>query len=320
MRRFPEWGRSRYFDVTLQATLPLYLALRHLYLLIPVLDDDKHYWVGEDEVQKLLEKGAGWLAEHPEKRLITRRYLKHQRGLAQAALGELEELEEVEGEGDAPEADAEVALGLHEQRLARVHEILRASGASRVLDLGCGEGKLLRRLLKDAQFAEVVGVDVSVRALERAGRRLERLPERVRERSRLWQSSLLYRDGRLTGFDAAALVEVIEHLDPFRLAAFERNVFAFARPKTVVLTTPNGDYNVMWPSLPVGGFRHRDHRFEWTRAEFRAWAVKVAQTYGYNVEIGSVGPEDDTVGAPSHLALFEIVTERVSEPASEVAS
>lgn len=301
---FPEWGESPYFDVTLTATLPLYQALRHLYVLVPVLDDEKHYWVGRDEVQKLLDKGEGWLAGHPAKALIAKRYLKHQRGLAKTALSELEV--EDEGDEDAPEIQAEVKLGLHEQRLARVHELLRTSGATRVLDLGCGEGKLFRRLLKDPQFMEVVGVDVSPQALERASARLERFPERVRGRAKLLHGSLLYRDARLEGFDAAALVEVVEHLDPFRLAAFERNVFAFARPKAVVLTTPNAEYNVMWPSLPAGRFRHRDHRFEWTRVEFKRWASDVAQTYGYTVWIEGVGPEDDMVGAPSQLAVFTL--------------
>ncbi len=299
---FPAWGEGPYFDVTLHATLPLYRALRHLYVLIPVLDDDKHYWVGGDEVRKLLEKGEGWLADHPEKSLIARRYLKHQRGLTKAALGELET---ADGD-DALETEAETKLGLHEQRLARVHELLKASGATRVVDLGCGEGKLLRKLLKDAQFAEVVGMDVSHRALARAEARLERLPERVRARARLLHGSLLYRDARLGGFDAAALVEVVEHLDPFRLAAFERTVFAFARPRIVVLTTPNAEYNAMWPSLPAGGFRHRDHRFEWTRAEFRSWAERVAETYHYKVDTGGVGPEDEAVGAPSQVAVFEV--------------
>ncbi len=303
---FPDWGESRYFDLTLSTVKPLYQALRHLYVLIPVLDDDKHYWVGQDEVQKLLDKGKGWLPTHPEKAFIAKRYLKHRQSLTQAALAEMEE--EADVSEDAPEGAAEVKLGLHEQRLARVRDLLKASGATRVLDLGCGEGKLLKLLLQDRQFSEIVGVDVSHRVLERAGARLERLPERVRSRVTLLHGSLLYRDQRLAGFDAAALVEVVEHLEPFRLAAFERNVFEFARPKTVVLTTPNADYNALWPSLPAGTLRHRDHRFEWIRSEFAAWASRVADSYGYNLQLGGVGVEDAALGAPSHLALFEVAT------------
>ena len=300
---FPAWGESRYFDVTLSTVKPLYQALRHLYVLIPVLDDDKHYWVGQDEVQKLLDKGEGWLPTHPEKAFIAQRYLKHRRSLTQAALAEMEEVDVSE---DVTEGATEVKLGLHEQRLARVFEILKASGATRVLDLGCGEGKLLQLLLRERQFSEVVGVDVSHRALERADARLERLPERVRSRAKLLHGSLLYRDQRVAGFDAAALVEVVEHLEPFRLAAFERNLFEFARPRTVVLTTPNAEYNALWPSLGAGALRHRDHRFEWTRSEFAAWASRVADAHGYTLQLSGVGAEDAALGAPTQLALFEV--------------
>src|SRR6185369_260799 len=149
---------------------------------------------------------------------------------------------------------------------------LRAAGAGRVLDLGCGEGRLLAELVKDHAFTEIVGVDVSARSLEIADRRLhlDRANERQRERLRMLQGALTYRDARLAGFDAAVLMEVIEHVEPGRLPALERVVFEFASPTTVVVTTPNAEFNVRFPDLPAGKFRHRDHRFEWTRAEFGA--------------------------------------------------
>ncbi len=116
-------------------------------------------------------------------------------------------------------------------------------------------------------------MDVSHRALEVARERLhwDRLPPKQQERVRLIQGSLTYRDRRLAGYDAAAVVEVIEHLDEPRLAAFERVLFEFARPKTAVVTTPNVEYNVRFPTLPAGRFRHKDHRFEWTRGQFKSW-------------------------------------------------
>ena len=169
---------------------------------------------------------------------------------------------------------------------------LKATGARRILDLGCGEGKLLRRLIKEKQFAEIVGVDVSHRALEIARERLERLAPMQRERITLLQSALTYRDDRLKGFDAAAIVEVVEHLDPERLLAFARAVFEFARPNAVVLTTPNAEYNVKWETLPAGKLRHKDHRFEWTRQEFADWAQNVGERFGYEVEIAPIGAED----------------------------
>jgi 3' terminal RNA ribose 2'-O-methyltransferase Hen1 len=304
---FPEWGESRYYTVTMTATTRLTDLLSHLYVLIPVLDDDKHYYVGSDEVEKLLRHGEGWLAAHPERDLIATRYLKHQHTLKREALARLVEtpqVEEVAVQQDAEEAAIEERISLHSQRLGAVLSVLKNSGARRVLDLGCGEGRLLQMLIKEPQFAEIVGVDVSYRALEMASERLERLPPKQRERITLIHGSLMYRDARLSGFDAAAVVEVIEHLDPPRLAAFERVLFEFARPATVVITTPNAEYNVMWEALPAGKFRHKDHRFEWTRAEFEAWAQHIGERFGYQVRFLPVGPEDANVGAPSQMGIF----------------
>jgi 3' terminal RNA ribose 2'-O-methyltransferase Hen1 len=183
---------------------------------------------------------------------------------------------------------------------------LKASGATRVLDLGCGSGKLLGRLMEDKQFEQVVGMDVSYRSLEVAADRLnlERMPEKQRQRLRLFQGSLIYRDKRLAGFDAAAVVEVIEHMDPPRLAAFERVLFDFARPGTVVLTTPNVEYNVNFETLPAGQFRHKDHRFEWTRAQFQQWAKTVAERFGYAVRFLPIGTDDPQLGPPTQMAVF----------------
>jgi 3' terminal RNA ribose 2'-O-methyltransferase Hen1 len=305
--RFPAWGPSPYFTVTLEGCCRLQDLLTHLYVLVPVLDNDKHYWVGDDEVEKLLRHGEGWLAEHPEREQITRRYLKHQGSLARAALERLEA--ESTGrspveEEDEPETQGEERIRLHEQRLQAVVAALESSGARRVLDLGCGEGRLLRALLQRPVFAEVVGMDVSSRALAIAQQRLERLPETLRERVRLLHGSLLYRDERLAGFDAAAVVEVIEHLDPPRLRAFERVLFEFARPRTVVLTTPNAEYNVLFPGLAAGKFRHHDHRFEWSRQEFRTWAGRLTERFSYQVEFRPVGPEDENLGSPTQMAVF----------------
>ena len=307
----PEWGASRYHVVTLTATTRLRDLLTHLYVLVPVLDDEKHYWVGDDEVDKLIRRGEGWLASHPERDLITRRYLKHQRSLVRDAVERLitEETpddEEAPAARDAEEGSLERPLSLNEQRLATVLGALRACGASSMVDLGCGEGRLLRMLLDDRQFTRIVGMDVSYRALEMARDRLklDRMPPMQRARIELIQGSLMYRDARLSGFDAATVVEVIEHLDPPRLAAFERVAFEFARPATVVVTTPNAEYNVRWATLPAGNFRHRDHRFEWSREEFERWARAVAERFGYVVRFVPVGPVDPEVGSPTQMGIF----------------
>lgn len=307
----PDWGPSRYFIVTLKSERRLSELLTHLYVLIPVLDDDKHYWVGDEEVEKLLRHGEGWLSGHPERELITRRYLRHQRGLVRDAIARLIAAEEpVDEDFDqrdgAREARLEEPISLNEQRLSTVLAALRSAGAKRVLDLGCGEGKLLRLLLDDRAFEEIVGMDVSYRALEIAKRRLklDRLPSMVRDRIRLIHGSLMYRDSRLTGFEAATVVEVIEHLDAPRLSAFERVLFEFARPRTVVVTTPNAEYNGRWETLPAGRFRHPDHRFEWTRAELEQWASGICERFGYQARFIPVGEVDPLVGSPTQMAVF----------------
>ena len=349
--RFPQWGESSYFSLDLSGTVKLRDLLSHLYVLLPVLDDDKHYWVGDDEVQKLLERGEGWLGSHPSRDLIVDRYLRRRRVLTRAAFEQLtrdeivveDELEESingeisqaaqadeqagsdQAEAEKTEASEQVGIvakapeakpmGLHEQRLQAVTNELKTLGAHRVLDLGCGEGKLLRHLMKDKQFAEIVGMDVSHRALEMARDklRLERMPPMQQKRLHLMQGSLTYRDARLEGFDAAAVVEVIEHLEPGRLAAFERVLWEFARPQAVVLTTPNRDYNAHWETLSEGQMRHKDHRFEWSRDEFAEWAQRVAKKFGYSVRLENIGDIDGELGAPSQMAVFTLGAKGASD-------
>ena len=307
----PDWGLSPYATLTLTATARLSDLLTHLYVLIPVLDAKKHYFIGDDEVEKLLARGEGWLQAHPERDLIVSRYLKGRRALVRDALARLTEDEDAEPEvaadtrpKDTAEEAIEKPLRLHDRRLDAVVATPKSLGAKRVLDLGCGEGKLIGRLLKDKQFEEIVGVEVSSVSLERAQGRLEKLSERARARVKLLHGALIYRDARLRGFDAAALVEVIEHVEPDRLMHLERAVFGDAAPRAVVVTTPNADYNVLFETLPAGQFRHADHRFEWSRAEFSGWAARVADAYGYAVRIEPLGDLDEAHGAPSQMAVF----------------
>ena len=303
--RFPEWGEGHYHSVTIAKTTVLSGLLTHLYVLIPVFDNQKHYFVGDDEMEKLLEKGDGWLGQHPEKEAITRRYLKARPNLYREALARLADDPSPEPEAEEPPPDR--IPSLNDQRLGAVMASLRASGARRVLDLGCGEGKLLRELLKDRQFDQIIGMDVSIRTLETARDRLklDRMPETQADRLTLIHGSLMYRDRRLEGFDAAAIVEVIEHLDPPRLAAFERSIFEFARPRTVVITTPNREYNSTWDNVGPEKLRHPDHRFEWTRPEFQGWANAIAKRFGYEVRFLPVGPVDERLGSPTQMGVFE---------------
>jgi 2-polyprenyl-3-methyl-5-hydroxy-6-metoxy-1,4-benzoquinol methylase len=393
---FPEWGASRYVHLVLTGEVRLADALSHLYVILPALDGSKHYWVSSDEVDKLVRVGEGWLAGHPERGLITRRYLARRQSLVREALARLAEIDDVapealdnaveesavrdavvpgggvgEGNGNGagapdservaePTSNADVADGeagpdseaaveaaaeatdidavtdgpestaraearkrresLATARRKAVMTALRDVGAARVLDLGCGEGALVRDLLKDRAFTEVVGIDVSARALQIAARklRLDRMPERVAARLTLRQGALTYTDARLTGYDAAVLMEVIEHVDVPRLGALEHSVFAAARPASVVVTTPNSEFNVRYESLEAGSMRHSDHRFEWTRAEFRAWADRVAGAHGYAVEYRPVGEEDPELGPSTQMALFTLRAETF--PAESISS
>lgn len=320
--QFPAWGESTYHDVTLaHPAVTLRELLAHLYVLLPVFDNEKHYYVSQNDVEALLRKGEGWLADHPEREWIVWRYLRRSKSLAQQALNHLveaeeepktgEEAEEIEADEAVP-SPGEVAqptarrLTLHEQRLRAVLEHLVDSGAQSVLDLGCGEGRLLRLLLAERQFTRITGMDVAYRELLKAKDRLryDRLPPAQQQRLTLLQGSLMYRDERLKGYDAAALVEVIEHVEPDRLRALERAVFEFATPTTVVVTTPNVEYNQKYVFLEPETFRHADHRFEWTRAEFSAWCNRVAETFGYAVSLCGVGEADEAVGSPSQMAVF----------------
>jgi 3' terminal RNA ribose 2'-O-methyltransferase Hen1 len=277
--------------------------LGHLYVLLPVLDDDKHYWVTRDEIDKLTGGAGQWLATHPERDVIVRRYLRHQARLAQEALARLAD-EDGAAAGDP--ADDDERTPLRDLRVAAVTAAVTAAGARRVLDLGCGDGRLIAALLPSGQFTEIVGVDASATALERAARRLrvDEMAPRQRDRVRLIQGALTYRDRRLAGYDAAVLMEVIEHVDPDRLSALEQAVFGEAAPATVIVTTPNAEYNAHYPALAAGALRHPDHRFEWERAQFRAWAEGVAARHGYTVAFEPVGEDDPRAGPPTQMAVL----------------
>lgn len=333
---FPNWGMSDYVDLTLKGTVRLADLLNHLYVLIPVFDRQKHYWMGDDEVDKLLHHGGDWLKTHPEMRWITRRYFNRKKSYVGSALRQLlteeeaetgisEETEEsaaIADTGDletppAAEPETETTLEpnperkkrrspLNDQRLDAVVQAVRDCGAATVADLGCGEGQLLRRLLTERQITKLVGMDVSTVALARAETKLklDRKAELIRNKLTLFQGALTYRDQRLEGFDAACVVEVVEHMDPDRLPAFARTVFLHAAPKTVILTTPNRSYNKNYEALTDGKLRHPDHRFEWTKEEFTAWAEAVCRDYGYTVRLSWIGETDADGQQPTQMGVF----------------
>jgi 3' terminal RNA ribose 2'-O-methyltransferase Hen1 len=300
-----DWGDSPYADLRLTGTLRLADALTQLYVLLPVLDNAKHYWVAADEVDKLLRAGRTWLVTHPDRELITTRYLRHKRRYTAEAMARLTELDDRPAEdADDEEEQPERLPSLAQLRREAIVTELRDLGVHRVVDLGCGEGRLLRELVGEPAFTQILGVDVAAGALRVAASRVDRFADRQRARVTLHQGSVTYADPRVAGFDAIVLSEVIEHVDPPRLPALAATVFGAARPTHVLVTTPNAEYNVRWETLPAGKVRHPDHRFEWTRAEMAAWADHVCTTHGYRVRHVPVGAVDPEVGAPTQMAVF----------------
>ncbi|MER9012996.1 3' terminal RNA ribose 2'-O-methyltransferase Hen1 [Mesorhizobium sp. M0199] len=303
-------GESRYGHLKLTGTGRLSALLNHLYVLIPVMDDAKHYWVGEAEVDKLLSKGEGWLEKHPAKDLIVRRYLRNRGALARIALERL--VPETARETlppelrVTPEEALETPMRLNDLRMEAVVRAIQATGATTVADLGCGEGKLLYRLVRERWVHKLFGLDPAARELEWAAKRLKlnEFGGPPEGRVTLLHGSLTYRDGRWAAADVAVLVEVIEHLDEDRLPLVERIVFGETAPKSVIVTTPNADYNALFPRLAPGAFRHPDHRFEWSRAQFETWAAKIGEIYGYAATFSGIGAQDSTLGAPTQMAVF----------------
>ena len=309
---FPDWGESRYVDLTIEGSVRLRDLLNHIYVLIPVFDRKKHYWVGKEEVEKLFNHSSDWLPSHPEKNFIAKRYLSRSRTLVNMALERLKEMGDVleyeydDSQFTTPPENEEKRLNLKDRRMESVIEALKSLSVKSVIDMGCGEGHLLRLLMKERQFGNIAGMDVSSSALAKAKSNLdfERLSDSARERVSLFQGSLTYKDDRLEGYDAACVVEVIEHLDEERLCAFERVLFEFAKPRHVILTTPNAEYNVLYENLTE--MRHTDHRFEWTREQFRQWAESAAEKYGYSARFTEIGDADEISGAPTQMVVFTI--------------
>lgn len=308
--KFPEWGESCYIDLTVSGKVKMSDLLNHLYVLIPVFDKQKHYYVSEDEIDKLMKHGDGWLNSHPAKNKIIRRYFDMRKSYASKAIGKLIETEtQDDTEPELPTMQSETKekkTPLNTLRMEAVKNAVLESGAQSVIDIGCGEGKLTGMLLHEQQIKRVTAADVSVHVLEKAKQKLhyDRMSPYKKNKLTLMQASLTYKDKRFSGHDAACVIEVIEHLDTQRISAFERVLFEYASPHTVILTTPNKEYNINYPILENGDLRHHDHRFEWTREQFRDWCEHICSTFGYSVKISNIGETDEIHGSPTQMGVF----------------
>lgn len=308
---FTQWGESNYYSVKLKNNITLQKLLSQLYVLLPVFDYEKHYFISTNEIDKLLDKGKEWLSGHPEKDIITKRYLNNLKKYYNPALERLNEnnnedlyKEEIENINDV---EVEKKLSLNKQRLKTVFDKVKDSGYTSIMDLGCGEGKLLKMLLKDSKFSKITGMDVSYSELQKAKDNLyyEELSDKQKERLTLIQGSLLYKDERLKNHEVATVIEVIEHLELFSLKYLEKVLFSYLKPNMIIITTPNSEYNQKYENLENELFRHHDHRFEWSRKEFYDWLKNIQNEYKYNFEVFEIGESDNLLGSPTQMAVLK---------------
>ncbi|MBP3759909.1 MAG: 3' terminal RNA ribose 2'-O-methyltransferase Hen1 [Ruminococcus sp.] len=304
--KFPEWGISPYINLTISGKVRLSQLLNHIYVLIPVFDKQKHYYIDEDEIEKLLNHGEGWLAEHPYKEKIARRYFDAKKSYARRAIDILIANEETDSDDISAEEEKEIHTPLNTLRMEAVKNAVLASGAETVIDLGCGECRLTSLLLSEQQIKKVTACDVSVSVLEKAAQRLhlDRMNPYKKNKLNLMQASLTYKDKRFEGHDCACAIEVIEHIEPMRIPAFERSVFEFACPKTVIVTTPNREYNANYENMQENSLRHGDHRFEWTKLEFKEWTEHICEKFNYTCVISGIGDNDESLGNPTQMGVF----------------
>lgn len=300
--QFKERSSARF--INLQSKVTLQNALQHLFVLIPVLDDYRHYFIDEREIEKLERYGEGWLADHPLKELIIKRTLRFRELIDQMVLNSHQT--ELINEAVTPEPNISsqpvVRLNkLRYQRLVKIIEDLAARES--IVDFGAGEGKLSVRLGFIPGVKEILAVEPTEKEQLRA---LKRFSEASRKDdfiapTPVW-GSLFYYDEQLCGKDVMILSEVIEHIDESRLPRVMDTILGSYKPQVLLITTPNAEYNPVYQMEE--GIRHKDHRFEWSRAEFAEWTYCLARNYAYEVQIDGIGEEAEGYGHPSQLAIL----------------
>ena len=298
--QYPGWGECDCVNLTLHCSKRVSELLNQLYILIPVFDLQRHYYVNETDIDGLVKHGEGWLSDHPLCERIVRRYFKMARSYAKEALQKLGIYEDKTETEDKP-------LPLDVLRLQAVRDEIISSGARTCIDIGCGEGKLIKLLLEAPDLKHIAGADVVAGEVKKAAERIgyDRLPERQKEKVTLFQGSLMYQDDRFKGYDCMSVVEVMEHIEPERLPMLEKVVFSWARPATVIFTTPDKTYNTNY-DLEEDELRHEDHRFEWDRETFEEWTQHVCEEYGYTVSIKGIGGKDGEDISPTQMGVFKI--------------
>jgi 3' terminal RNA ribose 2'-O-methyltransferase Hen1 len=293
---FKEKSTARY--LTIKGTKTLQTSLRHVFVLIPVLDDYKHYFIDEREVEKLERYGEGWLEFHPLADLIIKRSLRFRDVIAKSNFKVSDE-KDLNFRNKAPSKPR-----LNDMRYeAIVKQVQSLTNKSTVIDMGAGEGKLSVQLGFIPGIQEILAVEPSQREHIRAKERFEKAKqiEGFLEPSLLW-GSLFYTDDRLRNKDVMILCEVIEHINEDRLPGIMELIFRENRPRTFLITTPNQEYNAIYD---LGeNMRHNDHRFEWSREEFQNRCQNWIANVPYSVVFAGIGEEQEPYGFPTQMAIF----------------
>ncbi|MFN8672328.1 MAG: 3' terminal RNA ribose 2'-O-methyltransferase Hen1 [Candidatus Sericytochromatia bacterium] len=307
---FKNWGKSRYYKIKLKNNITIKELLSHLYVLIPVFDMDKHFYIGTTEVESFLKKGDKWLQIHPEKGAIVRRYFKNLGKYSNLVLNRLNDsLENTYQEMEIPKEIKEKKESLQKIRLNTVLEKLENLYTTSVVDIGCGEGMLLKLLKSKKRFEKICGTDVMYQNLLIAKDKLdlEETTTHRADRIKLFQSSILYKDERLKEYETVCLIEVIEHIEEDRLDSLEEILFGYLNPKYAIISTPNAEYNAVYMPENPTNFRHDDHRFEWNRDQFRQWVNKICEKFSYSAEFFDIGDVHEKLGTPTQAVIFKRV-------------
>jgi 3' terminal RNA ribose 2'-O-methyltransferase Hen1 len=259
----------------------------------------------DDDVDKLLRYGDGWLDTHPQKEWIVKRYVGYKKGLVKNALAELvtETAESTEQTDEKKDETVVAKTPLGKLRYSAFADLIAKRGITEVVDMGAGEGRLLELLVQNKNLKTILACEPTEMGLLKMRRNFEiwERKGRVKVNPEIIQSSLFYVDERLVGKECLALCEVIEHIDIDRIDDVMSIVLSKYAPKTFLMSTPNIEYNVVYE---LEGFRHSDHRFEMTRTEFETFCQKHASSHGYEVSFTGIGDTHETLGQPTQLAIF----------------
>ncbi|MFJ7684675.1 3' terminal RNA ribose 2'-O-methyltransferase Hen1 [Peribacillus butanolivorans] len=281
-------------SISLKGMKTLQEGLRHLFVLIPVIDNYKHYYIDEKEIEKLERYGDGWLKDHPMRDYIYRQSLRFKEVYSIVENRKPEEKKE----------EKENKVRLNDLRYEKIVDTVSQMNPRSIVDFGSGEGKLSVRLGFVEGVKEILAVEPSQTAAIKALGRFEKVKnkEKFVVPETLW-GSLFYYDERLKNKDVIILCEVIEHIDEYRLPKVLDTILHDYQPNALIITTPNHEYNEVYDMEDV--LRHNDHRFEWTRAEFRQWCTERNHRDIYSLKFEGIGEEHDTYGYPTQMVVFE---------------